>query len=103
MIHSHTVKSRPILGKEETRKLATESETEGGAGPFTSKAALGPKTQPGQGCQIASFYAKFYDFGVLWKPFGFEKSAWHPGAFLASFCTPESNDKLMQKTKVLTF
>ena len=50
-----------------------------------------------------ALYAKFSDLGLFLKSFGFEKSAWHPGTFLASFCTPKIIDKLMQKMKVLTF
>ena len=31
-----------------------------------------------------ALYAKFSDLGLFLKSFGFEKSAWHPGTFLAS-------------------
>ena len=49
------------------------------------------------------FAPKFNDVGVLWKPFGFEKSASHPSAFQASFYCLKVDAKLAQKNKNFDF
>ena len=53
--------------------------------------------------RLALFTPNCCDFGVHWKPFSSEESAWHLGACLASFYSLKVNAKLMQKMKILSF